>query len=141
MVSAFEKKMLGNMFLVLVLKEFIAYTGVLALLPEAMSSLPLPAYLIFAILFFVATIISGSTGAIAMGTPLAFAAIPGGAPFMVYLMCITHAASQLSPTHICLVVASDYFHVSLGDLIRKTLPLSLIFCVIMTIYYQILLLV
>ena len=140
-VSAFEKKMLGNMFLVLVLKEFIAYTGVLALLPEAMSSLPLPAYLIFAILFFVATIISGSTGAIAMGTPLAFAAIPGGAPFMVYLMCITHAASQLSPTHICLVVASDYFHVSLGDLIRKTLTLSLIFCVIMTIYYQILLLV
>ncbi len=41
-VSAFEKKMLGNMFLVLVLKEFIAYTGVLTLLPEAMSSLPLP---------------------------------------------------------------------------------------------------
>ena len=136
-VSAFEKKMLGNTFLVLVLKEFIAYTGVLELLPEAMSSLPLPAYLVFAILFFVATIISGSTGAIAMGTPLAFAAIPGGAPFMVFLMCITHAASQLSPTHICLVVAADYFHVSLGDLIRKTLPLSLIFCAIMTIYYHI----
>ena len=138
-VSAFEKKMLGNMFLVLVLKEFIAYTGVLALLPEAMSSLPLPGYLIFAILFFVATVISGSTGAIAMGTPLAFAAIPGGAAFMVYLMCITHAASQLSPTHICLVVASDYFYVSLGDLIRKTLPLSAAFCILMTIYYNLLL--
>ena len=138
-VSAFEKKMLGNMFLVLVLTEFIAYTGVLALLPEAMSSLPLPGYLIFAILFFVATVISGSTGAIAMGTPLAFAAIPGGAAFMVYLMCITHAASQLSPTHICLVVASDYFYVSLGDLIRKTLPLSAAFCILMTIYYNLLL--
>ena len=138
-VSAFEKKMLGNMFLVLVLKEFIAYTGVLALLPEAMSSLPLPGYLIFAILFFVATVISGSTGAIAMGTPLAFAAIPGGAAFMVYLMCITHAASQLSPTHICLVVASDYFYVSVGDLIRKTLPLSAAFCILMTIYYNLLL--
>lgn len=139
--SAFEKKMLGNMFLVLILKEFITYTGVLALLPKAMSSLPLPGYLVFAVLFFVATAISGSTGAIAMGTPLAFAAIPGGAPFMVYLMCITHAASQISPTHICLVVASDYFHVSLGDLIRKTLPLSLVFCILMTIYYQILLLI
>ena len=137
--SAFEKTMLVNTFLVLVLKEFISYTGVLNLLPETMAILPLPTYLIFALLFFVATVISGSTGAIALGTPLAFAAIPGGMPLMVYLMCITHAASQLSPTHVCLVVASDYFHVTLGDLIRKTLPLSLVFCVLMTIYYNILL--
>lgn len=137
-VSAFEKKMLLNTFLVLVLKEFIAYTGVLALLPETMATLPLPTYLIFALMFFVATIISGATGAIAMGTPLAFAAIPGGMPLMVYLMCITHAASQLSPTHVCLVVASEYFHVTLGDLVRKTLPLSLLFCVLMTVYYNIL---
>ena len=138
-MSAFEKKMLLNTFLVLVLKEFISYTGVLALLPDVMAALPLPTYLIFALLFFVATIISGSTGAIAMGTPLAFAAIQGGMPLMVYLMCITHAASQLSPTHVCLVVASDYFHVTLGELVRKTLPLSVTFCVLMTVYYNVLL--
>lgn len=137
--SAFEKKMLMNTFLVLTLKEFISYTGVLALLPEAMSALPLPTYLIFALLFFVATVVSGATGAIAMGTPLAFAALPGGVPLMVYLMCITHAASQISPTHVCLVVASDYFHVPLGKVIRKTLPASIMFCVLMTIYYNILL--
>lgn len=139
--SSFERKILSNTYLVLVLKEFIAYTGVLALLPDAMASLPLPPYLVFAALFFVATLISGSTAAIAMGTPLAFAVIPGGMPLMVYLMCITHAASQLSPTHVCLVVASEYFHVSLGELIRKTLPLSLAFCVLMTMYYNILLLI
>lgn len=138
--SAFEKKMLSNTFLVLVLKEFIDYTGVLVLLPEAMSAFPLPSYLIFALLFFTATVISGATGAIAMGTPLAFAAIHGGMPLMVYLMCVTHAASQISPTHVCLVVASDYFHVTLGDLVRKTLPVSLLFCVLMTAYYQLLLL-
>ncbi len=138
--SAFEKKMLSNTFLVLVLKELIDDTGVLALLPEAMSAFPLPPYLIFALLFFTATVISGATGAIAMGTPLAFAAIHGGMPLMVYLMCVTHAASQISPTHVCLVVASDYFHVTLGDLVRKTLPVSLLFCVLMTAYYQLLLL-
>lgn len=76
--AAFEKKMLGNTFLVLCLKELIAHTGVLLLLPDAMAKLPLPTYLIFGLLFFTATVISGSTGAIAMGTPLAFAAIPGG---------------------------------------------------------------
>ena len=138
-LSAFEKKMLSNTFLVLVLKELIAYTGVLELLPEAMEGLPLPTYLVFALLFFVATTVSGSTGAIAMGTPLALAALPGGMPLMVYLMCITHAASMVSPTHVCLVVASDYFHVTLGELVRKTLPVSLAFCALMTVYYNILL--
>lgn len=138
--SAFEKKMLGNTFLVLVLKEFLAFTGVLTRLPDALSALPLPMYLIFGLLFFLATLINGSTAAIAMGTPLAFAAIPGGAPLMIYLMCMTHAANQLSPTHICLVVATDYYHVTLGDLVRKTLPLTVTFCVLITLYYNLLLL-
>lgn len=137
-VSAFEKKMLGNTFLVLVLKEFLSYTGVLLLLPDAMAALPLPTYLIFALLFFVATVVSGSTAAIAMGTPLAFSSIPGGAPLMVYLMCVAHAASQISPTHVCLVVASDYFHVTLGNLVKKTLPASIAFVLFMTIYYNVL---
>ena len=75
-----------------------------------------------------------------MGTPLAFAAIPGGAPLMIYLMCMTHAANQLSPTHICLVVATDYYHVTLGDLVHKTLPLTVTFCVLITLYYNLLLL-
>lgn len=136
--AAFERKMLGNTFLVLVLKEFLSYTGVLLLLPDAMAALPLPTYLIFALLFFVATVVSGSTAAIAMGTPLAFSSIPGGAPLMVYLMCVAHAASQISPTHVCLVVASDYFHVTLGDLVKKTLPVSIAFILFMTIYYNVL---
>lgn len=36
--AAFEKKMLGNTFLVLCLKELIAHTGVLLLLPDAMAN-------------------------------------------------------------------------------------------------------
>lgn len=138
--SAFEKKMLGNTFLVLILKEFLSFTGVLPQLPDALAKLPLPTYLIFGLLFFLATIISGSTAAIAMGTPLAFAAIPGGAPLMIYLMCMAHAASQLSPTHVCLVVASDYFHITLGELVRKTIPISIAFCILVTLYYNLLLL-
>lgn len=138
--SAFEKKMLGNTFLVLILKEFLSFTGVLPQLPDALAKLPLPTYLIFGLLFFLATIISGSTAAIAMGTPLAFAAIPGGAPLMIYLMCMAHAASQLSPTHVCLVVASDYFHITLGELVRKTIPISIAFCILITLYYNLLLL-
>ena len=64
----------------------------------------------------------------------------GGVPLVVLLMCIGHAVSQVSPTHVCLVVASEYFHVSLGELIRQTIPATLLFCLLMLGYYQVMLL-
>ena len=134
--SAFEVRLLVNTFLVLVLKEFIGYTGVLEDLPTALSALPIPMYLIFALLFFVGGIISGASGIIALGTPLAFAALPdGGMPLMVLLMCMSHAASQISPTHVCLVVAAEYYGVTMGDLIKKSVPYCLLFVVLSIGYY------
>ena len=138
-VTAFEMRLLLNSFLVLVLKEFLAYTGVLQSLPEVLSALPIPTYMVFALLFFIGSVISGNAATIAMGTTIAFAAIPdGGAPLMVLLMCFCHAAMQVSPTHVCLVVAAEYYGISLGALIRKTLPRTLLFCVLATAYYKIL---
>lgn len=93
----------------------------------------------FALLFFLGGIISGASGIIALGTPLAFAAMDGGVPLMVLLMCMSHAASQLSPVHVCLVVAADYYGVSMGELIRKSIIPSLLFALLMLGYYQILL--
>ncbi len=140
-ISAFEKKLILNTFLVLVLKEVIDFTGVLNTLPELLSGLPVPTYLVFCLIFFLGTIISGTSGIIALGTPMAFAIMPdGGMPLMVLLMCITHAASQVSPIHICLVVAADYFKVTMGEMIRKTIPLTVVFCIFSILYYQLLLL-
>jgi len=138
--GAFDWKLLLNTFLVLALKEFLAWTGVLELLPGLFSTLPIPTYLIFCLLFFVGGIISGSNGIIAMGTPLAFAALDGGVPLMVLLMCVCHAASQVSPVHVCLVVAADYFHIPLGSLIRRAFPLALGLCAFAIVYYKVLLL-
>lgn len=128
--------MIGNTFLVLVFKEFIGFSGVLTILPNVLSQLPIPTYMIFVLLFLMGGIISGASGIIALGTPIAFATLQSGMPFMVLLMCVCHAASQLSPTHICLSVASDYFHVSLSDLIKETIPKSLCFIAFAIIYYQ-----
>ena len=137
--TAVEPKLLINTTLVLVLKEFIDYTGVLQTVPELLDGLPLPPYLAFVIMFFIGPIISGSAGTIAMGTTLAFTALDGGMPLMVLLMCTVHASMQLSPTHVCLPVAAEDFQVTLGQLIRKTVPLSLIFLSLMLLYYHLLL--
>lgn len=136
--TALEVKLLMNSFLVLVLKEFVAYTGILGELPEMLSVLPIPAFMVFALLFFAGTMVSGSSGIIALGTPLAFAALDGGMPLMVLLMCMVHAASQISPIHVCLTIASEYYGISLGELIKKTIPAALLFAVLMIGYYLIL---
>ena len=61
-------------------------------------------------------------------------------PLMVLLMCMTHAASQVSPIHVCLVIASEYFNVTLSDLIKETLPRTLLFCLVMIAYYNLMIL-
>ncbi|MBS4914108.1 MAG: DUF401 family protein [Veillonella sp.] len=137
--SAFEVKLLLNTFLVLVLKEFIVFSGMLTTLPQTLSTLPIPDYLVFAILFLIGGIVSGSNGIIAMGAPIAFATVQGGMPFMVLLMCVAHGASQISPTHVCIVVAADYFNITLGELIRKTIPVVIVFTGLMLAYYHLLL--
>ena len=138
--ESFVLRLLANSFLVLLLKEFITYTSVLSLLPDLLEKLPIPSYLLFALLFFFATIISGTTAAIALGAPLAFASGNGDLALAVLLMGMCHGASQLSPIHVCLSVASDCFHIPLFSLIRKSLPSVLLFALAMLAYYHILLL-
>ena len=138
--ESFVVKLLLNSFMVLVLREFINYTGVLALLPDCLSKLPIPSYLVFALLFFFGGIISGSQAIVALGTPIAFGTLEGSVTLMVLLMCMTHGASQISPVHVCLIVASERFNIPITELIRKTIPFTLVFCLFAVIYYNILIL-
>ena len=142
LVSAFEPKLILNSLLVLILKEFIADSGVVQVLPEMLSGLPIPSYLIFAIMFIFGSFISGATAIVAMGAPLAFAALTGmpALPLLILLNCINHAVTQLAPTHICIVVAADYFKVGLGDVIKKTVRPAVIFLLFAFAYYHLLML-
>ena len=110
------------------------------MLPDALSVLPIPTYMIFVLIFFIGGLFN-STGIIAVGAPLAFSTLSGGAPLMMLLMCMCHMANQLSPTHICVVIAADYFGISLGSLIRRIAPPALIFCVLAILYYNLLILI
>lgn len=137
--DAFEPVLIVNSYLILVFKEFLTHTGVITALPEFFAQLPIPAFLIFALIFFFGSIVSGSTAIIALCTAPAFAAIPGsGMPLMVLLMSFTYAAMQISPTHVCLTVVADYYHTTLGGIVKKTIPVIGSFCVITILYYLLL---
>ena len=137
--SAFEPVLIVNSYLILVFKEFLTHTGVITALPGFFSALPIPTFLIFALIFFFGTIVSGSTAIIALCTTMAFAAIPdGGMPLMVLLMSFCYAAMQISPTHVCLAVVAGYYNTTLGGIVKKTIPVILCFCAITILYYLLL---
>lgn len=134
--TAFEGKIMLSTLAIMILKDILTATGVVERLPDFFSQLPIPTAMVFALIFFFGTIVSGSTAIIVLCIPLAFAAMPGGGmPLLVLLNGCAYAAMQLSPTHVCLAVVTEYFHVEMGALVRKTLPIVGCFCAILGVYY------
>lgn len=137
--SAFEMRLLSSSGLVLIFKDVLAATGVIETLPAAFEMLPIPAYLTFFLIFFFGSIVSGQMSITAICMPIAFATIPdGGMPLLVLLLSAGYIAMQISPTHICLAVVTEYFHTNMGTLIRMTLPIVFAFSAILLPYYLLL---
>jgi integral membrane protein (TIGR00529 family) len=138
--SAFEPKLIFSTIMIMIFREILEYTGVIGILPSVFMDLPIPSFLIYAALFFFGTIISGQQAMVAIGIPLAFAdpGVAGGMPLLVLLLSTSYAAMQISPTHVCLAVVTNYFNISMGALVRKTLPVILSFLVILSLYYLLL---
>lgn len=137
--DAVEAPMLINTYLIMVFKDFIMHSGAMDALPDFFSHLPVPTYLVFALIFFFGTVVAGAQAIIAICAVMAFAAIPGGGmPLMVLLMSFAYAAMQISPTHICLFIAADDFDVPMMALVRKTMPIIIVFCLLTVPYYWLL---
>src|SRR5690554_2175449 len=104
-ISAFDKRIMLTTVLIMIFKELLMNTGVIAQLPYYFNKLPVSAFIIFGLIMFFGTLLAGSQAMIVLLIPLAFATIPnGGLPLLVFLMCMTYIAMQISPTHICLAI-------------------------------------
>ena len=126
--TAFEPVIIFNTVLIMVFKDIITSTGVIHELPVFFGGLPVPLPLVFSLIFFFGTIISGSNAIISLCLPMAMAAVPdGGVALLVLLMSMAYAAMQVSPTHVCLFIASECFKVNIGALVRRNIPMILVF--------------
>ena len=103
--------------------------------------MPIPTFLVFTLLFLFGTIVAGTQAIIVLCMPMAMEVItPGhtGLALFTLLMCVGYVAMQVSPTHICLVMCSEDYNISLGSMIRKTIPMVGLFTLIAIGYYGIL---
>ena len=139
--TAFETRLLLSTLLIMIFKELLTETGVITSLPEFFSALPIPTFLVFVLLFLFGTIVAGTQAIIVLCMPMAMEVItPGhtGLALFTLLMCIGYVAMQISPTHICLVLCSEDYKISLGSMIRKTTPMVALFTLIAIAYYGLL---
>ena len=141
-ISAFETKLIVTTVVTMIFREVLTYTGVIERLPDYFSILPVSSVVVFALIFFFGPLIAGSQAIIALGVPLAYAAIPdGGAVLLILLMCMLYISMQISPTHICLAIITEYNGTSFIDLVRKTMPVLLTFVLISAVYSYLLFLI
>ena len=135
--TAFEKRLMLSTWLVMIFKEILGATGVISKLPQFFSLLPIPTYMLFALIFFLGTVVAGSQAMIVLCMPMVMASPNEGnvLPLFILLMCMDYIAMQLSPVHICLTMCAEDYKISLGQLIIKTMPMVIIFSAFSFIYY------
>lgn len=132
-------KMTLGSFAVFIFKDVLMATGVVELLPGYFAKLPIPSFMTMALLFFIGTLVASSNAITSAFIPLAFSTIPNAnVSLLVLLMGYSYAASQISPVHICVSIAAEHFNVSLGEFIRKMLPMVTTYAVILLGYYLLL---
>lgn len=139
--TAFETRLMVSTWLIMIFKELLTETGVIASLPEVFSALPIPIFLVFTLIFLFGTIIAGTQAIIVLCMPMAMSVIPTGhtgLALFTLLMCVGYVAMQMSPTHICLVMCAEDYDVPLGQMIAKTLPMVAVFTLLAIGYYLLL---
>lgn len=133
--SAVQMPMMLDTVVVMVFKEILLFSSVLDKILNLFMTFQIPLVIVFGLLFFIGSLIAGSQAIIALGIPLAFASIPnGGVGLLILAIGAAFSASQMSPTHVCLSIVTEYFYCSFWELVKKTLPLAAIFMAFITIY-------
>ena len=136
--TSLQFKLYLNTFGVMILKEFLTVSDAINALPEFFEKMPIPSFMVFMLIFFFGSLVSGSTTIVGLCMPLAMATVPNaGLPLVCLLMGTTYCAMQMSPTHVCLTLTAEYFGISLGTIIKKTLPAVATTLVFALCYYLI----
>lgn len=138
--TAFESKLMLNTLAVMVFGNLLRSIGVVDLLPVYLSKLPIPSFLIWALIFAIGTLVGGSLTIFVLAIPMLMASVPAAQfyPMFLLVMSVSYTIMQVNPTHICLTLCAEDYKIPLGSLIVKTAPLAAVATVLCFGYYFIL---
>lgn len=122
---------------IMLFKAILEGTGVIKDLPELMNMLPVPSFVVFALVFFFLGTITGlQSAAVGLGFPIVMAAFGTISPLMAGSLYACGLCGQmLTPLHLCLTLTTDYFKANLGKVMRMlALPELTLFTLVILSY-------
>ncbi|MCI8599506.1 MAG: DUF401 family protein [Lachnospiraceae bacterium] len=132
---SFNKNMMLMVITILLFTDILGTAGAPNALLEAYGNIPIPLFLIYGFIVFVGSIVSNFTAMVPAIFPLAASVAHAPISLVIYLASLGHLASQLCPTHICISLCAEQFHISINDIFRKTIPVTGIMLFISTGLY------
>lgn len=126
---------------VMVFKDMLMLSGAVDRLPEQIAVLPLPPVVLFSLMtMFISMIVGITYASTAIVMPLLMVSMPGLSVVTVAFMHISaYIGAQLTPTHLCVSITTEYFGANLQKVLLKSLPVYLVLYVIAMIFYGFLL--
>ncbi|MCR5833979.1 MAG: DUF401 family protein [Selenomonadaceae bacterium] len=131
-LGAFDWKMTLNICCILYFIQMLSVTQVLDEIVMAFQASPLPIPVIIACVSFIIGILTGmSQGHVAIVMPIVAAMGTGSLNLAGVAMAFGVAGQMLTPTHVCLIVTTDYFK---SDLLRTLQPVLICEIILLTIF-------
>lgn len=106
---------------IMLFKQVMETVGSFDELPALLGKLPVPEFLIFALIAFLLAFLTGQTGSyIGIAFPIVVAATEGqvSVPLAILVFMAGSAGTMLSPMHLCLSLTIDYFKADLNKVLR-----------------------
>ncbi|MGI1659230.1 MAG: DUF401 family protein [Desulfitobacterium sp.] len=115
---------------IMLFKQVMETVGSFDELPNLLGTLPVPEFLIFALIAFFISFLTGQTGSyIGIAFPVVMAATGGqvSLPLVTLVFMAGSAGTMLSPMHLCLSLTVDYFKSDINKVLRMLIiPESII---------------
>ncbi|WP_461388600.1 DUF401 family protein [Desulfosporosinus fructosivorans] len=105
---------------IMLFKQVMETVGSFEELPALLGNLPVPEFLIFALIAFLLAFLTGQTGSyIGIAFPIVMAATGGNVsvPLVVLVFMAGSAGTMLSPMHLCLSLTIEYFKCDLNKVL------------------------
>jgi len=109
---------------IMLFKEVMASTGAFATLPQLLAALPIPDFVVFALVSFLVAYLTGMTGNyVGIAFPIVMAGAGGtlSLPLVVFVFMAGSAGTLLSPMHLCLSLSIEYYKADFNKVLRKLL--------------------
>ncbi len=135
--SAWNWNMMLMVAAILIFTDILGFAQVPDALLLAVSAVPVPLFLIYGFVMFAGSIVSNFTAMIPAVFPLIVSGSASSGALIIYLASLGHLASQLCPTHICISLCAEQFHISINDIFRRTIPVTAVMLAAATAIYLI----